>query len=1636
MSLSLQPTTSSAATTSTFVSAADRIRVLPGAPLTALNNEVVPLEARAFPPKIIDQFYVIGSAPSDVAFPPPSPLARASTLSSTLPPPAHFLYSSPTGNPVIWHQPLSILSHAPAHSPAGVSAAEVLQFALPTPLPPVVGLFDETDPTTASPAYSSDLLSILGKIGLPRFFTPRTLREFFTSAYPHAPPGNQLVPFSFRTSDAEGGGKGKDDKAQRLCTAGTQGDIMYGVALTTYSFFSLPPHSQQQGQRDDKNGLNPQTLPCPTIALVPRVYVVTSRYPFYSFLSTTLRVVASLCASAQLVSQLSLWVLSGQALRAAQSSPPPSESQAGEIRSQTQPQSSSSTPLLCMSSVIEFPPPTSLILPHEVPSCLAFLKAVLLTRMPSPGFCLSLPLPLPPLPSPDVWQALARLVSSASTTAFVTTQTTETTRHGNTHGNAQSHNPLSSPIMANNRHNNHTNSSSAFQFHSDPPSGLLSPPTAASIASQVASQTPGFVPIPGIFYSRLLVTSPAYSLGAYITSHPFFGTEIPPEAVFCDASCDFVSRKPPLPRVLVERLSTHPELFITFHRPHTPAVSLFSRILPSLASMECKGSFYKTDPRNGGDPYERSPLPPITLSFRDLEERVSSASDAQLLPFLLSRFAISNAVLSHDTLAPTFYAPSRLSSTATGRTVLVPSVFPSRLLRNETEDGLEREYAKVLRAMSKTAVIVTTWALRIPYGLSILAHASLAGTLAAMARVLEQSEHHQRVGHPMPVYGPPPLVSIRRRQQQFPQYPQHSQYSHQLERAISGSSSRSYSSRQDSEYGNGQENREEYLSPHQLPPTQFSHQAYAGTSASVVTSFFEPATGATVLRSPAGNFYQYPTPSQLPIDTGAALDQGVLSPFSASAPNSNSTSTFTLASTFSSNTNVIPAESLVDLLEYALQEYTLLVCDPSPSVASSCVSFFHTLLLPMEWPYPAIPLLPDSLSEMIESPVPALLGLTSLPSWLTSPNDLPEKTVVWFPTLDHLIWVPPAVPSARMGILKPAIPFRQTLLQALEPLLKMVEEAIRSSDSLLLSPSEVEAETGRFLASRFTSSTPASLDFSYHRTVYAPVPSTASSPSVTVAAATAQVTSLINGYLFALIHGACNELLACYVKAQTAVLDASQRSEQQHQFQQQQQQQQYVSQNLPVPVSTGLSEEEALERLSDLDKHKLLHAASVLPALDVLVTGKNAERGSTLLSSGSVSNGNESQNMRARISPSKTASAKSGGATYPRTTTHGGILVEDENDDGDAGLDTFSAVSSPKHRQAAMNIREVADVKVSQAVSVFDKFVGRVKALRATLAKESKDTFSSARLFGASGTGKEGISYLTDTPPDSFSFLHLHKGGPQWTRSRFGSLAYAFPFTNANTQSYAEKMAVTGFPLAERAFFDEFTHQSQMLSYYLQVTSERINQRVVVVSNERIQEAHRALLREKSASMYSVKNGEGGDSKGGVGGGVSGYQHNSAQTLSSYPQSLQSLPQQQQAQSQFAFATPTAAVGPVDVAQPPALHSQYSVGNLPFTRMVSLNSMSHDAHVVPTSSDVYSSISSNPPVYSRAPTVSTVDVSSMHHQINRAFVSQPSQSSHSNAMNGFDPTQTVGLRMSHLPPANQTGEGMRIDPYLGTMTRY
>lgn len=63
------------------------------------------------------------------------------------------------------------------------------------------------------------------------------------------------------------------------------------------------------------------------------------------------------------------------------------------------------------------------------------------------------------------------------------------------------------------------------------------------------------------------------------------------------------------------------------------------------------------------------------------------------------------------------------------------------------------------------------------------------------------------------------------------------------------------------------------------------------------------------------------------------------------------------------------------------------------------------MLSPLVWSGILLPILPESMGEFLQAPVPLMAGVTRLPENVKSSTDLDEDTAVWFPD-QGVIWKP------------------------------------------------------------------------------------------------------------------------------------------------------------------------------------------------------------------------------------------------------------------------------------------------------------------------------------------------------------------------------------------------------------------------------------------------------------------------------------------------------------------------------------------------------------------------------------------------------------------------------------------------------
>jgi hypothetical protein len=93
----------------------------------------------------------------------------------------------------------------------------------------------------------------------------------------------------------------------------------------------------------------------------------------------------------------------------------------------------------------------------------------------------------------------------------------------------------------------------------------------------------------------------------------------------------------------------------------------------------------------------------------------------------------------------------------------------------------------------------------------------------------------------------------------------------------------------------------------------------------------------------------------------------------------------------------LSAHDLIDVLECLLNEYKVIVVGENQALITAAVLAFVPLLRPLVWTGVLLPLLPQKLIDFVDSPVPILAGVHHLPDWIQSPDQVPPRTLVWFP---------------------------------------------------------------------------------------------------------------------------------------------------------------------------------------------------------------------------------------------------------------------------------------------------------------------------------------------------------------------------------------------------------------------------------------------------------------------------------------------------------------------------------------------------------------------------------------------------------------------------------------------------------------
>lgn len=124
----------------------------------------------------------------------------------------------------------------------------------------------------------------------------------------------------------------------------------------------------------------------------------------------------------------------------------------------------------------------------------------------------------------------------------------------------------------------------------------------------------------------------------------------------------------------------------------------------------------------------------------------------------------------------------------------------------------------------------------------------------------------------------------------------------------------------------------------------------------------------------------------------------------------------------------LTADTLVDLLEFALREMKIVVVDDNLAMLSAAVYAIAPMLRPLKWSGVFLPVLPNKLCEFLEAPVPIIAGVATLPrafdgggGTVLSPD---TETVVWLPSSGRFV-----LPRG----LKRLLPCRAALVAALKP---------------------------------------------------------------------------------------------------------------------------------------------------------------------------------------------------------------------------------------------------------------------------------------------------------------------------------------------------------------------------------------------------------------------------------------------------------------------------------------------------------------------------------------------------------------------------------------------------------------------------
>lgn len=121
--------------------------------------------------------------------------------------------------------------------------------------------------------------------------------------------------------------------------------------------------------------------------------------------------------------------------------------------------------------------------------------------------------------------------------------------------------------------------------------------------------------------------------------------------------------------------------------------------------------------------------------------------------------------------------------------------------------------------------------------------------------------------------------------------------------------------------------------------------------------------------------------------------------------------------------SLLSLNDLLYILFSILQEASVIFISKNMDYLSSCVLGFQALIRPFSWPHLITPILPSSLFDILEAPVPLLAGIPKAPSHSRSEvSDMPRPPEIPMRKLLHLITVDLDVKEVSQRVKKPLVP--------------------------------------------------------------------------------------------------------------------------------------------------------------------------------------------------------------------------------------------------------------------------------------------------------------------------------------------------------------------------------------------------------------------------------------------------------------------------------------------------------------------------------------------------------------------------------------------------------------------------------------